>query len=95
MWHHGRVTPRDDCEALGYALLEMWLGDAPWVLTTDEEAAAGWSDERLKEMAEKKCTIIHQGFAEVSCRVGWEGRQGHVGMILRPGHKQYPRCAQD
>lgn len=57
--------PRDDCESLGYTLLHLWRGGAPWVLTIDEEAAVGWSERRLQEMARTKCCIIQQGIAEV------------------------------
>jgi hypothetical protein len=72
--------PRDDCEALGYTLLELWLGEMPWALTTNAEAAAGWSQERLQEMARMKDSLIRQGIAEVRCQEEGAGAGNKVGV---------------
>lgn len=49
-----RQGPRDDIESLGYGFLEMWLGDLPWYLTSNDSAAGGWTADSLKKMAEKR-----------------------------------------
>ena len=45
-----RQGPKDDLECLGYSLLELWMGDLPWYLTTDESARDGWTPSALKKM---------------------------------------------
>ncbi|WIA09025.1 hypothetical protein OEZ85_008439 [Tetradesmus obliquus] len=49
-------TPRDDLEALVYCLFELEQDDCrvPWNLTTNAEAAAGWTDEQLARMNKSK-----------------------------------------
>jgi serine/threonine protein kinase len=59
-------TPRDDLESLACCLVEMALGKLPWKLTNSSECAAGWSDERLDEMADQKERHWEECIREVS-----------------------------
>lgn len=67
-----RQGPRDDIESLGYGFLEMWLGDLPWYLTSNDSAACGWTAESLKDMAETRDKQFKE-LAQVGCTFSLEG----------------------
>lgn len=49
-----RQSFRDDLESLAYTILELWLGDLPWYLTSGNSLQGGWTKQNLIAMSNKR-----------------------------------------